>query len=91
MASGGLGRDTEEYFMGHKVSGDVEKLYKDLPRLARKNWRKRRGTCSSRWTGAYLANDGGMSIPRFSISALTNSRNCSLEAKPRLYSQFQWA
>ena len=33
MASEGLGRDTEEYFMGHKVSGDVEKLYKDLTKV----------------------------------------------------------
>ena len=33
MASEGLGRDTEEYFMGHKVSSDVEKLYKDLTKV----------------------------------------------------------
>jgi len=33
MASDGLGRDAEEYFMGHKVSGDVEKLYKDLTKV----------------------------------------------------------
>jgi integrase len=27
MNAGGLGEDVEEYFMGHKVSGDVRKLY----------------------------------------------------------------
>jgi hypothetical protein len=27
MNAGGLGEDIEEYFMGHKISGDVSKRY----------------------------------------------------------------
>jgi len=33
MASEELGRNTEEYFMGHRMTGDVEKLYKDLTKV----------------------------------------------------------
>jgi len=33
MASEELGRNTEEYFMGHGASGDMEKLYKDLTKV----------------------------------------------------------
>jgi hypothetical protein len=37
MNAGGLGEDIEEYFMGHKTSGDVSKRYnhKDRQGLAK--------------------------------------------------------
>lgn len=35
MSAGGLGEDVEEYFMGHKASGDARKLYNHKDKLGR--------------------------------------------------------
>ena len=100
MSREGLGEDAEEVFMGHAVSADVAKLYNRKGKWGTDRMVEKAldvfaalDRCLFGEPGASPGSPrgGGWAIPRFSLSAFMNSRNCSLEAKPRLYSRFQWA